>query len=60
VSKRRYDLDQDVDEEMDELADRFRFRNPNDKKRNRLSKDSALSKIKRNRHRYDETGYDDS
>jgi hypothetical protein len=60
VSKRRYDLDQDVDEEMDELADRFRFRNPNDKKRNRLSKDSALSKTKRNRHRYDETGYDDS
>ena len=55
MSKRKDSLDQDIDEEMDELSGRYRFRNPFKKKRNRLNKDPTLSKIKRNRHRYDET-----
>ena len=59
MSKRRHDLDEDIDEEMNEIANKFRFRNPNDKKRNRHTRDATWSKIKRNRNRYDESGYDD-
>lgn len=58
MSKRRLYYDEDIDEEMDELANRFCFRN--DKRRNRNAGDVPRSKTKRNRHRRDEAGYDDS
>lgn len=60
MNKRRHDLDEDMNEEMNELATRFSFRNPNDKKRNRHTRGAPFSKSKRNRHRYEDTEYDDS
>lgn len=55
----RDDFDEDVNEEIDELASRLRFRNPNERKRNRTAKNETSPKIKRNRPKYDETEYDE-
>ncbi len=60
MSRLRHDFDDEVDEEMDELASKFRFRNPNERKRNRQVNNDHAPKAKRNRHRYDETEYDES
>ncbi|MEJ2530075.1 MAG: hypothetical protein P8Z39_08465 [Gammaproteobacteria bacterium] len=60
MSRLRHDLDEEVDEDLDELAYRFRFRNPNDRKRNRVANNDHSPKAKHYRHRYDETEYDES
>lgn len=55
----RHDFDEDINEDMDELAYKYRFRNPNDRKRNRLGKNEHTSKAKRHRPNYDEKDYDE-
>ena len=52
-------LQNDFDEEIDELGYRVRFRNPNDRKRNRLANNEPTPKIRRNRSRRDAREYDE-
>ncbi len=58
MSRRRHELEDDLDEELDELESKFGFRNPNEKKRNRHADDTPLSRGKRSRQKHDEMGYD--
>lgn len=55
----RDDFDEDINEEIDELASRLHFRNPNERKRNRTAKNEPSPKIKKNRPKYDEAEYDE-
>ncbi len=59
MNKWRHEFEDDTDEDMDEIASKFSFRNPNERKRNRHANDTPLSKGKKHRQRYDDNGYDD-
>ncbi len=53
-------LRNDFDEEIEELDYKFRFRHPNDRKRNRLGNNEPAPKIRRVRPRHDVTDYEES
>ncbi len=52
------DFDEEINNEIDELAYKLRFRHPNSRKRNRIADNKPSHKIKRNRPKYDEAEYD--
>lgn len=51
-------FDEEINDEIDKLPYKLRFRHPNNSKRSRIADHGRSQKIKRNRQKYDETEYD--